>query len=204
MALTNCYCTLAQLKASIAIASADVADDTAIEAAITTASRMIDDYTNRFFYPDGDITTPVVRYFTAQDADLLYLDDFVSLTEVATDTASNRTYSTIWATTDFAFEPINNPRKSWPYTQLLTFNRYKFLVNQVQGVRVTGIWGWTAVPDVVRQACLIQASRLFFRASSPFGIAGDANLGTVRLSARLDPDVQVLLSSVALSEGTVS
>jgi hypothetical protein len=44
-------------------------------------------------------------------------------------------------------------------------------------------------------ATLLQASRLFTRRQSPFGIAGAPDLGVVRLSARLDADVEVLLKS---------
>jgi hypothetical protein len=51
VALTNAYCTLAELKASLAIT--DSVDDTPLEAAITATSRMIDDYTGRFFYRNG-------------------------------------------------------------------------------------------------------------------------------------------------------
>jgi phage gp36-like protein len=51
VAITNGYCTLAELKASLNIT--DAVDDTALEAAITSASRMIDDYTERFFYVNG-------------------------------------------------------------------------------------------------------------------------------------------------------
>lgn len=201
MALTNCYATLVQLKASLVIT--DSTDDTRLEAAITAASRMIDDYTSRFFYPDGTSTTPVILYFTPQSPDFVYVDDFTSLTEVATDTASDKTYATVWATTDYVIEPVNNPRQAKPYNQIIAFDRYQFLTDQIQSVRVTGIWGWSAVPSVVSQACLIQSSRLFSRAASPFGIAGSPDLGTVRLSARLDPDVQVLLSSVTKPDGVV-
>jgi len=42
-------------------------------------------------------------------------------------------------------------------------------------------------------ATLIQASRLFVRRQSPFGIAGSPDLGTVRLSSRVDADVEALL-----------
>ena len=60
MALTNAYCTLSDLKTSLAIE--DIQDDTALEAAIMTASRMVDDYCDRFFYKDGTALVPVTRY----------------------------------------------------------------------------------------------------------------------------------------------
>lgn len=194
VALTNCYCTLAQLKASLAIT--DTTDDTQLEAAITAVSRNIDDLTGRFFYSDGTTNTAAVRYYTPNSPTRLFVDDFVSISEVAEDTAYARTYSTVWASTDYAYEPINNSRLSKPYTQLMAFKNYTFPVGQPQAIRVSGVFGWSAVPEVVRQACLIQSSRVFNRNASPFGIAGSPDLGTVRLSARLDPDVQVLLNGV--------
>ena len=194
LAITNGYATLAQLKASLAIT--DTTDDTGLEAAITAVSRNIDDLTGRFFYSDGTTTTAAVRYYTPNHPTRLFTDDFVSISEVAEDTAYARSYSTVWASTDYAYEPINNPQQAKPYTQLIAFKNYTFPVGQPQSIRVSGIFGWSAVPEVVRQACLIQSSRIFHRNASPFGIAGSPDLGTVRLSARLDPDVQVLLNGV--------
>lgn len=194
VAITNGYCTLAQLKASLAIA--DSTDDTALEAAISSVSRNIDDATGRFFYSDGTTTTAAVRYYTPNHPTRLFTDDFVSISEVAEDTALARSYSTVWASTDYAYEPINNSRLSKPYTQLLAFKNYTFPVGQPQAIRVSGVFGWSAVPEVVRQACLIQSSRIFNRAASPFGIAGSPDLGTVRILPYLDSDVQVMLRGV--------
>lgn len=57
--------------------------------------------------------------------------------------------------------------------------------------------GFTTVPAAVKLACEIQASRWFKRNDAPFGVAGSAEMGTeLRLLARLDPDVEVLLDSV--------
>ncbi len=201
MPITNGYSTLALLKASLAITG--TAKDTALEASINSASRAIDGFTGRFFYADGTTSAPVIRYFTPKSDTLVFTDDFVSLTEVAIDNSLARTWSTVWATSDYMVEPINNPRQSKPYNRLIAVGRYIFPPKYPQSVRMRGIWGWSAVPDPVAQACLIQASRIFNRASSPFGIAGSPELGTVRLSARLDPDVQVLLAPVMRVDGMV-
>ena len=114
MAITNGYCTLAELKASLAIT--DSVDDTPLEAAVTSASRMIDDYTGRFFYKDGTTQAPVYRYYTPEDAYILPVDDFVSISQIATDDNFNQTYESVWTTGDFLTEPINNPRRGWPYS----------------------------------------------------------------------------------------
>jgi hypothetical protein len=191
VALTNAYCTLSDLKTSLAIE--DIQDDTSLEAAIMASSRMIDDYTGRFFYKDGTTNSPVTRYYTAQDWWTTNTDDFISINEIATDDNFDQLYTTVWATSDYMVEPINNPRRGWPYTRLLAIGAYIFPYNLPQSVRVKAVWGWSAVPNEVQMATKIQASRLFMRRQSPFGIAGSPELGTVRLGSRLDPDVEALL-----------
>ncbi len=191
MAITNGYCTLAELKASLNIT--DAVDDTALEAAITAASRMIDDYTERFFYVNGSVGSPVTRYYTALDPYTINIDDITTVSEVATDDNFDFTYGTVFTTSDFMVEPINNPIKGFPYSRLLAIGSYIFPYQLPQAVRVKGVWGFTAVPAEVNMAALIQSSRLFGRRQSPFGIAGSPEMGTVRLYSRLDADVEVLL-----------
>jgi hypothetical protein len=182
---------LAELKASLNIT--DSVDDTALEAAIEAASRMIDDYTERFFYVNGSAGSPVTRYYTALDPYTINIDDITLVSEVATDDNFDFTYGTVFGTSDFMVEPINNPIKGFPYNRLLAIGSYIFPYQLPQAVRVKGVWGFTAVPDQINMATLIQSSRLFGRRQSPFGIAGSPDLGTVRLFSRLDADVEVLL-----------
>lgn len=191
MAIVNGYCTLAELKASLNIT--DAVDDTALEAAITAASRMIDDYTERFFYVNGSVGSPVTRYYTALDPYTINVDDITTVSEIATDDNFDFTYGTVFTTSDFMVEPINNPIKGFPYNRLLAIGSYIFPYQLPQAVRVKGVWGFTAVPPEVNMATLIQSSRLFGRRQSPFGIAGSPEMGTVRLYSRLDADVEVLL-----------
>ena len=191
MAITNGYCTLAELKASLNIT--DAVDDTALETAIGAASRMIDDYTERFFYVNGSVGSPVTRYYTPVDAYTLNIDDITTVSEVASDDNFDRTFGTVWATSDYMVEPINNPVKSWPYNRVLAIGAYIFPYQLPQSIRIKGVWGFSAVPAEVNMATLIQSSRLFGRRQSPFGIAGSPEMGTVRLYSRLDADVEVLL-----------
>ena len=202
MALTNAYCTLSDLKTSLAIE--DITDDTALEAALLTSSRMIDDYTGRFFYKDGTNAAPVVRYYTAQDWYTCNVDDFVSLTQIATDDNFDQLYTTIWQSDDYMVEPVNNPRRGWPLSRLLAIDSYIFPYNLPQSVKVTAVWGWPSIPAEIQMAAKLQASRLFIRRQSPFGIAGTPDLGTVRLSSRLDPDVEALIRPFRKMNGLVA
>jgi hypothetical protein len=199
VAITNGYATLAELKSSLTINDSD--DDALLELAITSTSRMIDDFTGRFFYANGTVGSPVIRYYTPNDPWTLAVDDYVSISEIATDDNFNQTWSTVWAASDFLKEPVNNSLRGWPYTRLLATGRYVWPYYLPQACKVTGVWGWPAVPPEVNQACIIQSSRIFVRKQSPFGIAGTPELGTVRLSSRLDPDVQAFLRPINRNNG---
>ena len=199
----NVYTTLADVRNSLQIE--DSIDDAEIEAAILAASRMIDDYCQRFFYQEGSLAFPATRYYTAVSPWYLETDDIVQITELACDPDFNQSYAQIWNTTtpplDVMYEPVNNPQKGWPYTRVLAIGSYVFPYFFPRTVRISGIFGFPEVPYEVQLACKLQAARLFIRKQSPFGIAGSVELGTVRLNSRLDPDVEMLLKTFRRNQG---
>jgi len=200
---TNVYTTLADVRNSLQIQ--DSIDDAEIEAAILAASRMIDDYCQRFFYQEGSLAFPATRYYTAVSPWYVETDDIVQRTELACDPDFDQSYAQIWNTTtpplDVMYEPVNNPQKGWPYTRVLAIGSYVFPYFFPQTVRISGIFGFSEVPYEVQLACKLQAARLFVRKQSPFGIAGSVELGTVRLNSRLDPDVEMLLKTFRRNQG---
>jgi hypothetical protein len=60
-------------------------------------------------------------------------------------------------------------------------------------VKVTSPWGWAATPIAIKQATVIQGSRIFTRLQSPLAVAGFNELGVVRVTRYLDPDVEQLV-----------
>ena len=199
MAITNGYVTLNEVKSALNLE--DSIDNQALEMAIATACRQIDDYCGRFFYKDGTTAVPVIRYYTPTDYYILPIDDFVSINQIATDENFSQTYTTIFAASDAMFEPVNNPARGLPMSRLLAVGSYVFPFNIPQSVRVTGVFGFSSVPFEVATAAKIQSSRLFLRNQSPFGIAGNTDLGTVRLAAKLDADVEALLRPLRKNNG---
>jgi hypothetical protein len=201
MALTNAYATVAQVKASLRIT--DSVDDTLIENAIAAASRLIDGYCSRVFYNMGSSA----RFYAASDPYFCPIDDCISVTEVATALTSNGNYDTVWAnpTTnqnngDYQLEPLNAAYPTdgiiAPTTGIRALWRYLFpTIGGNALVRVTGTWGWSAVPDPVTQACVIQSARIYKRNDSPTGVMGFGDMGIVRVGTQLDPDVRQLLES---------
>lgn len=190
MAITNGYCTLAELKARLDID--DSQSDKVLESIITAVSREIDGYCHRRFWKNS---VSEDRYFTAEWGNLLRTADIVSVTGVAVDEEEDRTYSTVLTTSDYDLEPYNASLDGFPYRQLRInpSSSYAFST-ALKGNKLTGVFGWPAVPSVVNEACLLQSSRLFKRKDAPFGVAGFGALGQVVAITTLDPDVKLLLS----------
>jgi hypothetical protein len=189
---TNVYTTLADVRNGLQIE--DSIDDQDIQMAILAASRMIDDYCQRSFYQEGTLLSPTTKIYTPVNPWYLEIDDLVEPVEIRSRANQSGPFNQVWnLDTDVMYEPINNPERGWPVTRLLAIQTYVFPYFFPQTVKITGIFGWKEVPYEVQLACKIQASRLFVRKQSPFGIAGSVELGTVRLSSRLDPDVEILL-----------
>ena len=191
MAITNGYCTLAQVKAGLRIT--DSVDDTLLEMAVESASRAIDSYCNRVFYSTG---TAVVRFYSPQDSYLCDIDDLVSLTSLYTNSDETQSsYNIQWTSEDRQLEPLNGlaDGQPTPFTRIRAIGEYTFqTLNGEASVKVTGVFGYSAVPIAITQATVIQASRIYKRLDSPLGIIS-GELGTMRVGTRLDPDVAQLV-----------
>lgn len=204
MPSTTRYASVADVKASLRIT--DNVDDSLIDVALGAASDQIDSYCNRVFYNMGT----AVRYYAANDPYFCPIDDLISISELATAVTSNGNYDTVWANYvngapgDYQLEPLNASYPTdglmSPTTGIRALWRYLFptLGNNAL-VRVTGVWGWSAVPSAVKAATIIQAARLFKRNDSPNGVIGFGDLGVTRVSNILDPDVRMLLEPYILT-----
>lgn len=188
MSIANGYCTLAELKAYLDIDPGDVDDDTMLEACVEAASRAIDVHCGRWFYTTSADET---RCYTAEDADLLRPDDLVSITSLYTDDDGDGTFETEWTTSDYYLEPYNAALHGEPYTAIRAVEQAFPLLRRA--VRITGKFGWPAVPPDIRQAALLQSARLFKRKDALFGVMGSAEMGQVVVIPKLDPDVAMLI-----------
>jgi hypothetical protein len=196
LAITNGYCTLADVKAALRIT--DTVDDALIENSINAASRMIDQYCNRYFYSTA---AGEVRYFKAIDAFNCWIDDCQSISQLATAQANPITFNQIWASTDFQTIPANTYANGayQPITGLVAVYQYFFPTWQESTlVQVTGQWGWPSVPEPIKFATIIQASRLFKRLESPLGVAGVSDIGIIRVGSSVDGDVAQLCNPFRL------
>lgn len=188
------YASTAEIKAALRIT--DSTDDTLVAAAGSASSELIDNYTNRTFTSAGTAW----RWFAPTDPDVLIIDDLQTATTVIqTATAVDGVYGAAWAATDYQLEGAS---ASSPFTRVRAVAAETFPVSTGEAtVRIQGVWGWAAVPASIAQACIIQACRLFKRLDSPLGVAGFGDLGVIRVSRGLDPDVAQLVEPFRRFDG---
>ena len=188
MAITNGYCTLAQIKTSAGIS--DNVDDDLLELAVEAASREIDGATERQFFQ-----TSATRIYTPRDSYITEIDDLVSLTALKTSTAADTVFDETWSATDYQLEPLNGLAGgiTTPFNTIRAVGDYAFPIDGGSAtVEVTGTFGFSSVPTAITQATIILGSRIFKRNDSPLGVAGFGDIGVIRVG-RLDPDVEAMI-----------
>jgi hypothetical protein len=198
MPITNGYATRNQVKAALRIGTADTLDDDLIDNCVGAASRLIDGYCNRRFWQSG---TAEARIFQAEDSFYCSIDDIAGTAlTLKSSTQADGTFDLTWSRSDYQLEPLNGNLDglTWSYDKIRAVGDYLFpTVNANYGeqalVQVTAVFGWPSVPEPVTQATIIQASRIFKRYDSPLGVAGFGDLGAIRVSRYLDPDMAQLV-----------
>ena len=192
MAITNGYCTLAEVKAALRIT--DTVDDTLLENAIEGTSRRIDGYCGRWFYKTA---STAVTMFPFNEYLLRFPNDVANSTvTIKTDTNGDGTYATTLVQgTDYVLEPTTSAMRGRPYLNARSIGNATFPLYYSPApatVQVTAYWGWDAVPDDVREACVLLSMRQFARLNASLGVVGFADMAiTVRA---VDPDVRDLLA----------
>jgi len=190
--MASSYATLAWLKTALQIA--DESDDSPLQLALDAATALIDQWTGRSFRDEAGAT----KYFWATSPNILELrPDIRTITSVAVDTNGDLTFATTLAATDYLLAPLMPLPDTGIYTRLRIAPLSSRSFPQDRQVRVVGDWGYTVdgdAPAPIRQACLIQAERLFKRArEAPFGILQTTDLGQFTRISQADPDVMALI-----------
>lgn len=199
MSLTNAYATLTQLKDRLRRTDSD--DDSAMESAIESASRAIDDHTGRRFFVDTSLTT---RHYATSGERRLAIKDVSTLTGlvVALDWDDDGVYEQTLTASDFYLAPQDALLDGRPFDELVMTTTRLPRGNSRNALAVTATHGWPAAtvangvaacPTPVKDACLLVAARLYRRKDTPEGVAGNVDTGLVRISKYEDPDAVKLL-----------
>ncbi len=185
------YITVQQLRD--AIGDGSTLDTTLLQNAILAASRGVEGFCGRHFYQHT-----ATQYFFPDTFWTVTLNDMDLATttglSVHIDTGYSGTYTEERILdTDFICEPLNqsvNGIEGWPFTSLRAINGKIWFLQYVDfqryTVKVTGTWGWPAIPYPVMAATTIVASYLYKRPEAALGTTGMAELGMMRVQ---QPDV---------------
>lgn len=190
------YVDTDDLKATLGISNTDFADAD-LDRAAAAGSGIVDSICGRSFAAAGE--DDETRYYRAEDAGVLRIDDLVEVTSVAVDRDNDGTYEeTLAVGTDVRLGPPNAAADGQPYTFLESLNGVR-LDTSGGYVRVVGRFGWPSPPQEVVQAAGILAARLLRRSrEAPFAVVFDAAGGSSRIG-RNDPEVRALLSRYVIS-----
>jgi hypothetical protein len=199
--LSTSYITSAALKATVSLTGQTYADAD-VAAAIVAASRAIDNLCHRkgtssrlAFEADTDALQ--VRYYTPVRDTRIVFDDLATFTGLLTDPSGDGTFPDTWALhTDFELEPLNAATEGEPYTCATVRPNGAFLFpgRIPRSVKLTGKFGWPAVPDAVPQATTILATKLLKRSrEAPWGVLGVGVDGVAVRIGKSDAELLALL-----------
>jgi hypothetical protein len=211
------YVTVGELRRELGARPGQL-DDGLLAKAVRGASRSIDNHCHRRFWLDP---AAVARSFRPQSWTEVELPDIGSTAGlvVKTDDDGDGVFETTWTSgTDFLTEPLNADADggAWHIWKLAAVGSRRFPVRDLVGVapiyaasmmvspvtvrpalQVTARWGWSMVPEPVREAATLLAMRLYKRKDTPLGFEGFQEFGAVRIT-RIDPDIAELLADYAL------
>ena len=190
MAISNGYCTLNEVKSALRIT--DNTDDELLENAIEGASRRIDGYCGRRFYQQN----ATLSLYAIDSYTLPTQDDLYSVTTLKTDDDGDGTYETTWTTgVDYQLEPLDAVITGQPIRTITAIGGKTFPLFSLPALpsaQIVGVWGWSAIPDDVREACVLLTMRGFARYNAALGVVGFADMA-IQVRA-IYPDVRDFLN----------
>lgn len=197
MALGDNYATLDELKIRLGIDDV-TSDDGMLKSALNSASRGVEKYCSRQFN-DAEVVSPRLYYPNTYYEVLV--DDFSTSSGmvVKLDYAGDGSFTTTLPASSFQLAPLNgisDGETGWPFYRIDTVQATLFIFPWLYyyrraPIQVTAQWGWPTVPAPVHEATLAMAEEIAKMKDAPYGIAGFADFGAVRV--RENPKIGMLL-----------
>jgi hypothetical protein len=159
---------------------------------LSAASDVVDRDTKRVFTVSSSQTRDLMSY----GGDLLWVPDLVSVSAIVVDDNADGTYETTLAAADYQLHQTFNAPADWPYEYIARFDDYwprpEYSDRLRKVIRITGVWGWAAVPDAIKQATLLLAARHLQRGQSALGFQALQDFGGFGIRST-DPDYLMLI-----------
>ncbi len=150
---------------------------------LVDVSGQLDAECGRQFYRIPQVGGSATRTYDGDGGDTLIVPEgIVSLSTVEVADAQYGTYTTLGAN-DWVLRP-SYPAPGWPYSRLVLTGEgdYGTFTPGYGTVRLTGVFGWSAVPELVHLAVLEQAQRAYNESQTRAGGAvGLPEMGTYQM-----------------------
>lgn len=186
------YVGAEEMKDRLGIALTDTSQDYALQTSIAASAGYLNEYCGRHF-------NRVTETRTYQPTNIweLDVDDIVPGTAITlkVDQDGDGVFEDTWTQgTDYQLKlgrmsyNVNASGTPRPYrkVQVLQSGKwfpYTWPYTHLDRVQIATTWGWAAVPWQVAEGNRILAADLFKMKDAPFGIAGSADLGVIRIAA---------------------
>lgn len=177
------YVTTEEVRNAL-VSTDGVLDDSTLTIVANAVTLWIDGQCGRNF----NVTTSAARYFDPVDSYCVSIDDAATITAVATDDAADGNYSTSWSASDWQAQPVGGISPfggtGWPYRSVVAVSSRTFSkgFNRRPVVKVTGTWGWSAVPADIKLAALMVTEEAYKAVrEAPFGTAGLSDFGPITI-----------------------
>lgn len=191
MAWKPVYASLTEMRDWLRINNPeDTTDDNLLRLKLSAASRAVDKSCGRQF---GKVDTATARTYDVRWS-RTWGAYWADIDDIMDTTGFTLTLDGVELTADqYKLRPRNALADGVPYTYVL-ISASPTGDGELTGL---GLWGWSFPwPDPVKEATMLQASRLNIRRDSPYGVAGGADGGgELRLLERLDPDIAPLVAA---------
>lgn len=166
----------------------DTSHDDRLALHLEAASRNIDRVAGRQFGLEDDVVARIVfpEWDRERSLYVVPIEDLMTTTGLVVTDANGTAVAAQVVAGDggYVLEPRNAAADGRPWERFT-------VPAATTEMTVTARYGWTTVPEAVKEATLIEAHRLFWRENAPAGVAGSPDMGSeVRLLARIDPDAE--------------
>jgi len=156
----------------------DTSYDSALYAdAIAAATEFLRTATGRYITVADDTATARTYRPDTTMSPVLWIHDCAEITSVVEEGA------TLTPNVDYVAEPLNGitpAGESRPYDRLRRIGlRAWYWDDETPTVTVTARWGWPAIPQMAKNACVIAAKAYLDNRDLSFGIVGAADFGGI-------------------------
>lgn len=190
------YVELEEFKSTLTMSGTTFADGD-MQRVLVASARAVDKIAHRRFYADADANQ--IRYYSPKSGRTFEIDDLVTLTSVVSDYDGDGTFEQTWVeNTDFTLEPMNAVADGRPWETIRRHPRSSFYFSPYpRSLKVTGKFGWAAVPDGAKVATSQIAARvLTILRQAPLGVASVGIDGVAIRVSREMPEVTLALGDL--------